>query len=43
MHEAAAWEVLKDKISHTAADKVRAVAKEHGEGRGRVLRIRNEH
>ena len=43
MHEAAAREALKGKIHHTASDEVREVAKRHGEGHGRVFRIRNEH
>ena len=36
-------EAFKGKILHTEADEVRAVAKRHGEGYGRVFRIRDEH
>ena len=43
VHEAVAWEALKGKIIHTAAGEVRAVAKRHGEGHGRVFRILDEH
>ena len=43
VHEAAAREALQGKTTHTEPKKVHEIAKRHGEGHGRVFRLRDEH